>query len=131
MSKTAPVNPEPVQDAVVGDGAFPQGPPIPNTLSFSNLPAWITYFGSFALFMVGLLTSAGVVLPSGVSGMIQALTGGAVTIASLVVALVGMMSHHSVQKAAIAAPLTQVDPPLGRSSIANEKHPLLFLKNVV
>ncbi len=94
---------------------IPQPPQPPaTTLTFSNLPGWITYLGSVALFLVGLLTSAGVLLPSGVSGMIQAVTGGAVTVASVAVTLVGLVSHHSVQKAAIAAPHTIVQQPQTR-----------------
>ena len=90
---------------------IPTGPLPPDTLTFSNLPTWITYLGSAGLFIVGLLTSAGVVLPSNTSGMIQAVTGAAVTGASLIVALASQLSHHSVQKAAINSPTTVVALP--------------------
>lgn len=93
---------------------IPTGPLPPDTLSFSNLPAWVTYLGSAALFIVGLLTSAGVVLPSNTSVMIQAVTGSVVTAASLIVALVSQLSHHSVQKAAINSPTTIVALPTVR-----------------
>lgn len=92
-------------------GGIPVGPLPPDTLSFSNLPTWITYLGSVALFVVGLLSSTGVVLPASTSGMIKAVTGGAVTAASLVVVLVSQLSHHSVQKAAINSPTTVVTMP--------------------
>jgi len=122
---TAPAPPEeaapPAMKADVVD--IPAGPPVPDVpLSFSNLPTWITYFGSVALFVVGLLTSTGVVLPSSTSGMIKAVTGGAVTAAALVVALVSQLSHHSVQKAAINSPTTFVAQPTRRSLRAQPRN---------
>ena len=114
----SPARPMPAAPAVVSAddvGGIQTGLLPPDTLTFSNLPTWITYLRSLALFIVGVLTSTGVVVPAGTSGMIKAVTGGAVTAASLIVALVSQLSHHSVQKAAINSPTTVVALPAIRS----------------
>jgi hypothetical protein len=84
----------------------PSSPPLPPTLSFSNIPSFIVYLGSLAVFIMGLLTTVGVVLPSGVSGTVQSWAGVASMIASALLPLVALISHHGVQKAAIASPTT-------------------------
>ena len=125
---TAPIAPAPPEEAVppaehadvVDNPAVPDPPSVP--LTFSNLPTWITYFGSAALFVVGILTSTGVVLPASTSGMIRTVTGGAVTAASLIVALVSQLSHHSVQRAAINSSNQFVAQPERQSLTAKTRN---------
>jgi hypothetical protein len=92
--------------------ALPPVPvPPPNGISFSNLPAWIVYFGSLALFILGLLTALGVTLPDHVTTEVQTWAGVAPMVAAVIAPLIALLSHHSVLKAAIASPTTVVAPP--------------------
>ena len=87
-------------------------PPVPPTsISFSNIPAWIVYFGSLAIFVVGLLTALGHTLPTNVSTEVQTWAGVAPMIAALVAPIIALLSHQSVQKAAVSSPTTVVVPP--------------------
>jgi hypothetical protein len=69
----------------------------------------ITFAGAAALFIIGILTTAGVTVPSGVSSTVQVILGNAVMIAGVIVALIHLVSHNSTVKAAIAANWTHED----------------------
>lgn len=79
-------------------------PPIPTSWTPASVA---TYAGAIALFVLGALTSAGVIVPAGVSSEVQLVVGSLGALSGVVTSVVALLSHHSVQKTAIkaAAPL--------------------------
>ena len=78
--------------------------PVPTPpASWSNVSADIAYITAIALFIVGILTSLGVVIPDSVSHNIQLWAGVATQISGVVVALVNNIVNKSVLKVAIKA----------------------------
>jgi len=79
-------------------------PPLPVApSSWSNISADIAYVTAVALFIIGVLTSVGVVIPDSVSHNIQLWAGVATQVAGVVVALVNNIVNKSVLKVAIKA----------------------------
>lgn len=78
-------------------------PPMPDTPpTWSNLPAYISYAGALALFVIGVLVSSGVVVPESVSHSVEMWAGIISQIAGVAVALVNNIANKSVQKTMIA-----------------------------
>jgi hypothetical protein len=75
-------------------------PVLPSKLTPATV---VAYVASLATFVLGVLTSAGVTVPSGVATDVQAVAGAVVTVVGVVTALVATLSQHSVEKAQIAA----------------------------
>lgn len=67
-----------------------------------------TLVSGIAVFILGVLTSAGVVLPGGVSTEVQTITGSLTAIAGAISPLIALLSTHSVQKAALKAAVTTI-----------------------
>jgi len=76
--------------------------PVP-PVTWSNIPADIAYVVAVALFIIGVLTSAGVVIPNSVSHNIQVWAGVATQVAGVVTALINNIAMKSVQKTIIKA----------------------------
>ncbi len=75
-------------------------PVLPSKLTPATV---VAYVASLATFILGVLTSAGVTLPSGVAVDVQAVAGATVTLVGVVTALVATLSHNSVVKAQLRA----------------------------
>lgn len=87
--------------------APPTLPEIPSALTPTTLAALV---GSFAAYVLGVLTYVGVVLPPSVSAKVQAIIGLVTLGIGAVGSFITMLSHHSVQKAAYAA----IQPDVGK-----------------
>ena len=80
----------------------PTTAPVPTPpVTWSNIPADIAYVVAVALFIIGVLTSAGVVIPDSVSHNIQVWAGVATQIAGVATALINNIAMKSVQKTII------------------------------
>ena len=84
---------------------LPTPPVVPSVWTPSTI---IAYAAALALFVIGLLTFAGVVLPSSVSTDVNTWSAVAESFAGAVTALVTTLSHHSMVKA-----LAQYERPSG------------------
>jgi hypothetical protein len=78
-------------------------PIFPAPPSTWNPATALTYAASLVLFILGVLTLAGVTLPSGVSGEVQAWAGIIPTGVAALMPLWVLLSKHSVQKTALKA----------------------------
>lgn len=77
---------------------LPAPPVLPTKWTATTIAGYVS---SFVAFLLGLLTSLGVVLPSGVGLDAQAISGAAVIITGAVVGAATTISQHSVEKAAL------------------------------
>lgn len=75
-------------------------PTLPTTFTPTTI---IAYASAAALFLLGILTSVGVVLPAAVSADVAVVVGAAMSLSALIVPLVVLITKHGVTKAAIAA----------------------------
>lgn len=80
--------------------------PVPTVIVPSLPKVWTpttiaTLIGGAAVFIMGVLTSAGVTVPSHVSGEVTTITGVLTSLAGAITVLMGQLSHASVQKAVI------------------------------
>jgi hypothetical protein len=70
----------------------PAPPVIPTSLTITTV---VAYLGALALFVVGLLTFAGVVLPANTSSEIQTWSAVAESVAGVVAGLITTLNHHT------------------------------------
>jgi len=62
----------------------------------------VTYIAALAVFVLGLLTFAGVVLPANVSGEVQTWSAVAEAAAGVITGLLATVNHHATIKALAA-----------------------------
>ena len=74
---------------------LPVPPALPTSITVTTV---VTYVAALAVFVLGLLTFAGVVLPPNVSGEVQTWSAVAESIAGVVTGLLATVTHHSTVK---------------------------------
>jgi hypothetical protein len=78
---------------------IPVPPVLPTSITVTTI---VAYVAAFAVFIVGLLTFAGVVLPANVSPEIATWSAVAESVAGVVTALITTITHHATVKALAA-----------------------------
>lgn len=81
----------------------PAIPPVPVIPKKWTLETAVTFGGSVALFILGVLTAAHVTVPHSVSVDVTDIVGAAMSVAGIVTGLLGMVSKNSVTKARLQA----------------------------
>jgi hypothetical protein len=71
--------------------------------NWTSVPEDLTFFGALAIFVLGVLTAAGVVVPHSVSTDVRLWAGVAQEAAGLLGGTMALISKHSVQRAQIKA----------------------------
>lgn len=82
----------------------PEPTPFPTPpANWSNIPDVVTFVVAAVFFVLGILTSAGVVLPAHTAADVSLWAGIAQQAGAIVASVVVVLSRHSVQKAQLAA----------------------------